>query len=498
MEEINQQEPKSAKRCHIVAVPFPARGLINPMMNFCKHLAHKLGDNVKITFVVTEEWFGILEPAPIPPQIHLRSIPNVIPSEFVRSSTLDFETFLAIVVAEMQAPFEHVMDTSELATVIIADFSLIWAFSIGNRRNIPVVSFWTASSFMFSVLSHADLLTKNGHSLDHSSDCYDEVINYIPGVSPTRLIDMPFLPRGNDPKFNPEMVAFTLLDKVQCLLIPTFYELEPQVTDTSKEIFQFPIYTIGPSISNLNSTINQHHQTHDKKIESAIANYANDKELYYLKWLDSQPISSVMYIAFGSTVSISGEQMEEILAGLHESGVRYLLVSRGAGYLTSGIHGDGGGDLDDTTISSRRLVVPWCDQLRVLCHFSVGGFWTHCGWNSVTESIYAGVPMLAFPIYFDQIPNRKLIVDDLKVGMKVMKEFGAKALVKRGEVETIVKEFMNINGGADEDANNEVKEMRRRSSELKDICRKALAKGGSSDTNLNSFIKDILHFHGNY
>ncbi|RZC86480.1 hypothetical protein C5167_030558 [Papaver somniferum] len=497
MEEINQQEPKSMERCHIIAVPFPARGLINPMMNFCKHLAHKLGDNVKITFVVTEEWFGILDLAPIPPQIHLQSIPNVIPSEFVRSSTLDFETFLAIVVAEMQAPFENVMNTSEPVTVIIADFSLIWALSIGNRRNIPVVSFWTASSFMFSVLSHADLLTKNGHSLDHSSDCDDEVINYIPGVSPTRLTDMPLLPRGNDPKFNPEMVAFTLLDKVQCLIIPTFYELEPQVTDTLKEIFRFPVYTIGPSISNLDTTINQHHQIHDKKKESATIKYTNSEELYYLKWLDSQPINSVMYIAFGSTVSISGEQMEEILSGLHESGVLYLLVSRGAGYLTSGIHGGGGGDRDEKTTSSRRLVVPWCDQLRVLCHSSVGGFWTHCGWNSVMESIYAGVPMLTFPIYFDQIPNRKLIVDDLKVGMKVMNEFGAKALVKRGEVEKILRKFMNINGEAEEDVNNETKEMRRRSSELKDICRKALAEGGSSDTNLNSFIKDILHFNGN-
>ncbi|RZC91925.1 hypothetical protein C5167_021637 [Papaver somniferum] len=147
--------------------------------------------------------------------------------------------------------------------------------------------------------------------------------------------------------------------------------------------------------------------------------------------------------------------MEEILAGLRESGVRYLLASRD-GYLTSIARGGGVGADDEI-----------------------------------------GVPMITFPFYFDQIPNRKLIVDDLKVGTKVTNEFGAKAVVKRDEVEKIVKKFMNINEAA-EDNVSEAKEMRRRSSELKEMCRRALAKGGSSDTNMDAFIQEILQIHGNY
>ncbi|XP_026441522.1 UDP-glycosyltransferase 87A2-like [Papaver somniferum] len=168
MEELNQ-EPKSVTRCHIVALPFRGRGLINPMMNFCTHLAHKLGDSIKITFVVTEEWLGILESTPMPPQILLRSFRNVIPSEFSKSLTLDFESFLEIVVAKLEAPFEAVLNTSEPASCIITDFYLTWAYPIGNKRNIPVVTFWTTSSFVFFVLCHADLLTKNGHSLANIS-----------------------------------------------------------------------------------------------------------------------------------------------------------------------------------------------------------------------------------------------------------------------------------------------------------------------------------------
>ncbi|RZC86476.1 hypothetical protein C5167_030554 [Papaver somniferum] len=399
--------PISVKRCHIVVVPFPGRGLINPMMNFCKHLAHKLEDNIKITFVVTEEWLGILESTPMPSQIHLRPIPNVIPSEFVWSSKLDFDSFLEIVLAKMGSPFEHILNTSEPVTAIVTDFYLIWAISIGNQRNIPVILFWPSPAVVFTVMYHTDLLIKNGHSLANVSDCCDEVIDYVPRVSPTRLADMPLFPRVNGPCY-PPMVAFSMLDKVHCLLIATFYEIEPLVTDTLKAILPFPTYTIGPSIPNITAT-NGHYQ------HGVVAN-------------------------------------------------------------------------DEISTNSPRLVVPWCDQLRVLCHSSVGGFWTHCGWNSVMETVYAGVPMITFPFYFDQIPNRKLIADDLEVGIKVTKEFGAKAVVKRDEVEKIVKNFMNTNE-AEEDDVNEAKEMRRRSSELKDKCRRALAKGGSSDTNLDSFIK---------
>ena len=44
--------------------------------------------------------------------------------------------------------------------------------------------------------------------------------------------------------------------------------------------------------------------------------------------------------------------------------------------------------------SDRGLIASWRPQEQVLNQTSIGGFLTHCGWNSTIESICAGVPML--------------------------------------------------------------------------------------------------------
>ncbi|KAJ0106543.1 hypothetical protein Patl1_19619 [Pistacia atlantica] len=107
----------------------------------------------------------------------------------------------------------------------------------------------------------------------------------------------------------------------------------------------------------------------------------------YFEWLDSQPNASVLYVSFGSFLSVSSAQMDEIVAGVRNSSVRYCWIARG----DTSFFKDG---CDDAGI-----VMPWCDQLRVLCHPSIGGFGTHCGWNSTLEAVYAGVPLLTFPTF---------------------------------------------------------------------------------------------------
>ncbi|KAI3917362.1 hypothetical protein MKW98_027281 [Papaver atlanticum] len=475
------------KRQHVVAMPFPGRGHINPMMNFCKLLTTKFLDidDLRITFVVTEEWLGLLESSStestLPAQIQLRSIPNVIPSELVRG--LDHGGFLEAVYTKMKDPFEQFLDQLQqnddsgvAVTAIITDTLLPWAVFAGNRRNIPVVSLWPMSASMFSIFYHIDLLAQNGHyPIDFSSGLMDELIDYIPGVSPIRLADLPPpLDHSRQQTLSGVLAGVSAVRKAKCLLITSHHELEPQVTNTLMEVLPIPVYPVGPSIPFSVIVENDPNTTKMHK-------HINMEEHKYLKWLDCQPENSVLFVSFGSFLSTSSEQMEEIQAGLRESGARYLLVSRcGQGHTNYSVDD---GDVDNT----QGFVVSWCDQLRILCHSSVGGFWTHCGWNSTLEGVYAGVPMLTFPVGLDQPTNSKLIVDDWKNGMKVLKEVGANKLVKRDEITMTVKKFMNSSGNDEESI-----KMRTRSTELKESCRNALAKGGSSDINLNEFIKTIL------
>ncbi|KAL9444397.1 hypothetical protein AB3S75_017561 [Citrus x aurantiifolia] len=152
--------------------------------------------------------------------------------------------------------------------------------------------------------------------------------------------------------------------------------------------------------------------------------------------------------------------MDEIIAGVRNSVVRYLWVTRGD---TSGFK-DGRAD-------DRGIVVPWCDQLR-LCHASIGGFWTLCGLNSTIESLHAGVPMLTFPIFWDQVPNSKQIVQDWKTGWRVKKpEIAIESLATRDEITELVKMFMDLNS-------YERKDMSKRAREVQEIYREAVAENG--------------------
>lgn len=284
-------------------------------------------------------------------------------------------------------------------------------------------------------------------------------MDYIPGLSSTRIADFPSVLHSQSPALIRFLEAFSLLPRAQCIVLTSVAEVEAQVIDALRSKFSFPIYPVGPALP------------YFRLGDSSPVTNGSDNVNYY-QWLNNQPRNSVLYISFGSVFSIPSVQMDEIAAGLRDSGVRFFWVVRGEASRLREACGEMG------------LVVPWCDQLKVLSHSSIGGFWTHCGWNSTVEGLFSGLPFLTYPIGMDQVSNSKAAVEDWKIGWRVKTQAEAETSVKIEEMAEVLKRFMDMES-------QEGKEMRRRARELQKICQQAAAKGGSSQANVDAFISDI-------
>ena len=112
---------------------------------------------------------------------------------------------------------------------------------------------------------------------------------------------------------------------------------------------------------------------------------------------------------------------------------------------------------------------------------SPGCFLTHCGWNSTSEAIVAGVPMVAMPRSADQPTNAKYVESAWGVGMRM--RGNEKSLVSREEVEECISKVMD----------GEMKEEYRKNAEkLMKMAKEAMQEGGSSDKNIENFVTKFL------
>ncbi|CAN4101086.1 unnamed protein product [Withania somnifera] len=440
---------------HMVAMPYPGRGHINPMMNFCKNIVTKY-PNIFITFIVTEEWHSFISIDKLPENIKFATISNVIPSEIGRAN--DFVGFFRATLTKLENPVEKLLDGLLIKPrVIVYDTYLSWVLGLGNRKNIPVASFFTMSATVFSVFHHMDLLVQNGHLKAYLSGIMHEQVDYIPGIPSIRVLDLPtpFHGKGQE-LLDVVKEIFSAVSKAQYLLFTSVYELESSVIDVLKQKFPIPVYPIGPAIPCITS---------EKKTTDPV------DEPEYIKWLNVQPNGSVLYISQGSFLSVSHDELDEIVAGVYNSGVRFFWVARDE---IVRVQKNGG---------SAGLVVPWCDQLKVLSHPSIGGFWSHCGWNSTKEAAFSGLPMLTFPIFWDQQTNSKQVVEDWKIGYRVKKH--DQCSITKEEISSLLSWFMDS-------GNDEVMETRRRAKEIQKICQCSTANGGSSEIYIDAFVKDVL------
>lgn len=194
----------------------------------------------------------------------------------------------------------------------------------------------------------------------------------------------------------------------------------------------------------------------------------------YMGWLDDKPLGSVAYVSFGSIVMMGPEQMEEFAWGLLDTDNYFLWVVRAS-------EAD---KLPNEFLSKAKekgLVVPWCGQLEVLAHPSVGCFVTHCGWNSILEALAQGVPMVGVPQWTDQPTNAKYMEDVWGVGIRARPD--KMGVFRREEMKTCVKDVMEGEKG---------KIVKNNAGIMKEIVRRATGHGGSSEKNMDEFVKELF------
>nr|DAD38860.1 TPA_asm: hypothetical protein HUJ06_013182 [Nelumbo nucifera] len=141
---------------------------------------------------------------------------------------------------------------------------------------------------------------------------------------------------------------------------------------------------------------------------------------------------------------------------------------------------------ESVTKSRQGLVVrKWAPQLEILSHKSKSVFLSHCGWNSVLESLSQGVPIIGWPLVAEQAYNSKLMEEEIGVCVELAR--GLDGRVMSGEVEREIKLVM---GGGENG-----KEMKMKASEAARKVRAAVEKGdqlGSSIKALDGFLEIAL------
>uniref|UniRef100_A0A0D3F281 Glycosyltransferase n=1 Tax=Oryza barthii TaxID=65489 RepID=A0A0D3F281_9ORYZ len=209
-------------------------------------------------------------------------------------------------------------------------------------------------------------------------------------------------------------------------------------------------------------------------------------------WLDGMDTDSVIYVNFGSLARKVPKYLFEVGHGLEDSGKPFIWVVKVSEVATREVQ-EWLSALE-ARVAGRGLVVRgWAPQLAILSHRAVGGFVTHCGWNSMLESIAHGVPVVTWPHFSDQFLNERLAVDVLGVGVPVgvttpVLLFGDEAMaVTRGDVARAVAALM--------DGGEEAGERRRKAKEYGEKARRAMEKGGSSYESLTQLIHSFT-LHG--
>ncbi|KAL5709724.1 UDP-glycosyltransferase [Ranunculus cassubicifolius] len=482
-----------AQQLHFLLIPLMAQGHMIPMLDIARLLSQR---GVIVTVVLTPLNNLRFKPtidraarSGLPICILQLRFPGVeagLPEgcenlDNVPSRDLATNFFLAA--SMLQEPLENAVGQMEvMPSCMISDFYLPWTSKTSGKFDIPRLIFHGTSCF--NLLCCRNIICHKTHQSVHS----DSEPFAIPDLPDHVQITRRLLPGHvnklqndtrdlNEQVNDSERLAYGIV-------VNSFHDLEGAYIDNYHKSKQGKAWCVGPV-----SLCNE--QVLDK---SERGNKSSIDKNQCLKWLDSRPENSVVYVCLGSLCRLIPAQLLEIGLGLEASDCSFIWVIRETDIyegLDKWSREDG---FEERTKDRGLLIKGWAPQVLILSHQAIGGFVTHCGWNSSLEGISAGVPMMTWPMFSDQFLNEKLLVEVLKIGISLGvcepvnwgEEENAGVLVKKEQIVKGVKLLM--------DQGSKGEERRRRVRELAEMGKKAMEVNGSSYLSITMLIQDIRDF----
>ncbi|MED6133310.1 Soyasapogenol B glucuronide galactosyltransferase [Stylosanthes scabra] len=387
---------------------------------------------------------------------------------------------LQLLEKEIEKLFEELQ-----ADCIVTDMFYPWTADAAARLGIPRLIFLGGSYLAHS--AYHSVKTYAPHKEIESEHTEDKFV--LPGLphrlemTPLQLPDWIREPNGYT--YLMEMIRDSERRSYGSLF-DSFYELEGEYQDHYKKAIGANSWSLGP----VSLWANQ--DAADKAGRGGQARFEHrgkEEEDGCLKWLNSKPESSVLYVSFGSMSKFPSSQLVEIAQALEDSGHDFMWVVK-----KKDDDDDGGSFLKEfekrvKASNKGYLIWGWAPQLLILENPAIGGIVTHCGWNTIMESVNAGLAMVTWPMFAEQFFNEKLLVHVLKIGVAVgvkewkkWQEFGEE-VVKKDQIGKAIDVLM---GNEEESV-----EMRRRARELSDAAKRAIQVGGSSHTNVVQLIQEL-------
>ncbi|GKD25194.1 UDP-glycosyltransferase 73E1-like protein [Tanacetum coccineum] len=441
---------------HFLMFPITAQGHIVPMVDIARILSQRGATVTIITTPLVSERFRpvILRAIQAKLKIQLLELKLPLAEVGLPEGSENYDTIshsevlykLMFATDLIEEPAEDMLrGLCPPPDCIISDFFLPWTSDVARRFNIPRLVFNGPGCFCL-VSMHAVFTSKILERIESDTERF-----VVPGL-PDRfeVTKLQIIGSSKEDFTDKKGFMFRAIEVENAahgIIVHTFEELEPEYVKELSNSKAKKVWCIGPvSLSN--------------KDNLDIAERGNNKAAIdkhdCLKWLDERE---------------PGNKSKELQKWFVEEGY-------------------------EERVKDRDLVVHgWAPQVLILSHQAIGGFLTHCGWNSLLETISAGIPVVTWPFFADQFLNETFMVEIRKIGVRIGVEipvpFGDEdkhgVLVQKEDIKTAVECLMDKE-------DEEGKQRRKRAGELAEMAKTAMAEGGSSYINVSSLIQDIETF----